>query len=222
MTKAERRAAQQAARATALADRLDSLLALRGDERVLDVGCGAGALAYVVAPAVREVVAVDSDPSMVEVARRNAPANVRVERADGERLPFGAAEFDLAATLRTLHHTEHPERFVAELARVTKPGGIVLVVDQLAPPDGEEARALNEFERARDASTWRVLPERELRELLARVGLNVQRAEIVREARDLEAYLDLAGCEGAERARVAQLAPPGYEATVGWFVLLRP
>ena len=222
MTKAERRAAQQAARATALAERLDSLLALRGDERVLDVGCGAGALAYAVAPVVREVVAVDSDPSMVEVARRNAPANVHVEQADGERLPFGAAEFDVTASLRTLHHTEHPEQLVAELLRVTKPSGTVLVVDQLAPPDAEEARALTEFEQARDASTWRLLPERELRELLARVGLTVERAEIVREARDLEAYLDLAGCEGVERARVARLAPPGYAATVGWFVLLRP
>jgi ubiquinone/menaquinone biosynthesis C-methylase UbiE len=222
MTKAERRAAHQAARATALAARLESLLALRGDERVLDVGCGAGALAYAVAPAVREVVAVDSDPSMVEAARRNAPANVHVEEADGERLPFGVAEFDVAATLRTLHHTERPERLVAELVRVTKAGGTVLVVDQLAPPDDESARALNEFERARDASTWRVLPERELRELLARLGLTVERAELEREARELEAYLDLAGCGGAERARVARLAPPGYEATVGWFVLLRP
>jgi ubiquinone/menaquinone biosynthesis C-methylase UbiE len=221
LTRAERRAAQQAAHAAALADRLDSLLALRGDERVLDVGCGAGALAYAVAPAVREVVAVDSDPSMVELARRNAPANVRVEQADGERLPFAASEFDLAATLRTLHHTEHPGRLVAEVVRVTKPGGTVLVVDQLAPPDEEEARTLNEFEQARDASTWRLLPERELRELLAQAGLTVEREEIVREARDLEAYLDLAGCEGAERARVARLAPPGYAATLGWFVLLR-
>ena len=222
MTKAERRAAQQAARAEALAERLGSLLALRGGERVLDVGCGAGALAYAVAPVAREVVAVDSDASMVEVARANAPANVRVELADGEHLPFDDGEFDVAATLRTLHHTLHPGRLVAELVRVTKPGGIVLVVDQLAPVDEEEARALNEFERARDASTSRVLPEHELRELFAQLGLTVVRAEVDREARDLDAYLDLAGCEGAERDRVARLAPPGYEATLGWFVLLRP
>ena len=222
MTKAERRAAQQAARAEALAERLGSVLALRGGERVLDVGCGAGALAYAVAPVAREVVAVDSDASMVEVARANAPANVRVELADGERLPFDDGEFDVAATLRTLHHTLHPGRLVAELVRVTKPGGIVFVVDQLAPVDEEEARALNEFERARDASTSRVLPEHELRELFAQLGLNVVRVEVDHEPRDLDAYLDLAGCVGAERDRVARLAPPGYAATLGWFVLLRP
>jgi ubiquinone/menaquinone biosynthesis C-methylase UbiE len=222
MTRAERRAAQQAARAAALARRLESLLPLGGDERVLDVGCGAGAFAYAVAPAAREVVAVDSDASMVRIARANAPANVRVELADGEQLPFADSEFDVAATLRTLHHTEHPDRLVAELVRVTRQDGTILVVDQLAPPDDGQALALNEFERARDSTTSRVLPERELRELLARLGLSVLRADVVREARDLAAYLDLAGCVGVEREGVAQLAPPGYEAIVGWFVLLRP
>jgi ubiquinone/menaquinone biosynthesis C-methylase UbiE len=222
MTRAERRAAHQAAHATALAARLESLLSLQGGERVLDVGCGAGALAYAVAPAAREVVAIDSDASMVEVARANAPANVRVELGDGERLPFGDEEFDVAATLRTLHHTLHADRLVNELVRVTKPGGIVLVADQLAPVEAEDAVALNEFERARDGSTSRVLSEHELRELFARLGLTVVRAEVDREARDLDAYLDLAGCAGAERDCVARLAPPGYEATLGWFVLLRP
>ncbi len=222
MTRAERRAAQQAERGAALAKRLESLLGLRGDERVLDVGCGAGAFAYAVAPTAREVVAVDSDASMVEVARRSAPGNVRVEVADGEQLPFDPGEFEVAATLRTLHHTKRPDRLLAELVRVTKPGGTILVVDQLAPADAGQARALHEFERARDPSTARVLTERELRELFARLGLVLVHAEVVREPRDLEAYLDLAGCEGAERDRVARLAPPGYEAVLGWFLLLRP
>ena len=221
MTAAERRAAQQAAHADALAGRLGSLLALRGDERVLDVGCGAGALAYAVAPRVREVVAVDSDPAMVEVARAQAPVNVRVQLGDGERLPFGPGEFDVVATLRTLHHTEHPDLLVSELVRVTRPGGTVLVVDQLAPADEQRARELDAFERARDSSTCRVLPERELRDLFDRLGLTLQRTEVETVRRDLEAYLDLAGCVGAERERVVALAPAGYEATVGWFVLLR-
>lgn len=222
MTKAERRAAQQAARAAALAARLESFLPLRGDERVLDVGCGTGALAYAVAPLAREVVGVDSDAAMVERARLDAPANVHVVVGDGEQLPFAVAEFDVAATLRTLHHTAHADLLLAELSRVTKPGGTILVVDQLAPPDEQQASALNVFERARDETTSRILSERELRALFDRLGLAVTRAEVVREPRNLEAYLDLAGCEGAERERVAQLAPPGYEALLGWFVLLRP
>jgi hypothetical protein len=41
----------------------------------------------------------------------------------------------------------------------------------------------------------------------------------VQEPRDLERYLDLAGCEGDERERARALAPPGYEAVLGWYVL---
>src|SRR3954451_2195127 len=98
MTRAERRAAQQPARAAALAERLETLLRLRGDERVLDVGCGTGALAYAVAERVREVVGIDNDAAVVAVARRSAPANVRFEVADGEQLPFGPGEFEVAGT----------------------------------------------------------------------------------------------------------------------------
>src|SRR5215218_4878908 len=82
MTRAERRVEQQTRRAAELARRLDALLALQGAERVLDVGCGTGALAHALAPRVREVVAVDSDAAMVAVARGHAPANVRVEQGD--------------------------------------------------------------------------------------------------------------------------------------------
>jgi ubiquinone/menaquinone biosynthesis C-methylase UbiE len=161
------------------------------------------------------VTAVDADPGMIERAHADAPANVEAVVGDGEALPFADRSFDLAGTLRTLHHTARPERLLAELARVTRPGAQVLVADQLADEDGAEA--LNAFERARDPSTTRVLTERELRSLLAAAGLSVERAEIVREPRDLDSYLDLAGCASAERERAKALAPPGYEGVLGWF-----
>jgi ubiquinone/menaquinone biosynthesis C-methylase UbiE len=222
MTRAERRAAQQAARAAALAERLASLLDLHGDERVVDVGCGTGAAVYALAPTAREVIGVDSDASMIEVARREAPANAGFELADGEQLPFSTGDFDVGTTLRTLHHTRNPDRLLAELVRVTKPGGTILVVDQLAPRQAEQARLLDEFEQARDPTTSHVLTEAELRGLLARLGLILGHAEVVTEPRDLDAYLDLAGCAGAAREQAIRLAPPGYEAAIGWFVLLRP
>jgi SAM-dependent methyltransferase len=218
----ERRAALQAARAEELAAALDRLLELRGDERALDVGSGLGALAIALAPRVREVVSVDSDEALVERARVTAPANVEALVGDGEHLPFGSFEFDLAGTLRTLHHTRRPELLVAELVRVTKPGGTILVLDQLAPVDPLAAFDLNRFERARDASTTRVLAEGDLRALFDANGLVLRREEVVRESRDLEADLDLAGCEGAERERAKALAPAPYEASLGWFVLTRP
>lgn len=218
---AERRAALQRERAAALAERLERLLQLAGDERALDVGAGAGALAFALAPRVREVVAVELDEELAARARADAPANVEVLVADGEHLPLETASFDFAGTLRTLHHTPRPELLVAELARVTRPGGTILVVDQLAPADPLVGIDLTRFEHARDPSTTRVLADADLRGLFDSNSLKLLREEVVHEARDLDAYLDLAGCEGDAREHARSLAPSGYEAVVGWYLLSR-
>ncbi len=222
MTDLDRRAALQAERAEALAARLADLLpSLDGSERALDVGSGLGALAFALAPRVREVVAVERDPEQVERLRAAAPANVVALVGDGEHLELESFSFDVAGTLVTLHHTPRPELLVAELVRVTRPGGTLLVVDQLAPVDPLAAVALNTFERARDPSTSRVLSDQDLRGLFDSNGLVLRRAEIVHERRELESYLDLAGCAGPARDTARALAPGDYEAEIGWYVLTR-
>ena len=221
MSNAERRAVLQQERAAALAERVRRLVQLTGDERALDVGAGAGALAFALAPHVREVVAVEIDEELAARAREDAPANVEVIVADGEHLPFDNASFDFVGTLRTLHHTPRPELLVAELARVTRPGGTILVVDQLAPADPLAALDLTRFEHARDSSTIRVLADTDLRGLFDSNSLKLLREEVVHEPRDLDAYLDLAGCEGDAREHARSLAPNGYEGVVGWYVLAR-
>jgi ubiquinone/menaquinone biosynthesis C-methylase UbiE len=221
MTNVSRRAELQAARADALAARLGELLELTGDERALDVGAGTGALAFAIAPRVGSVIAVEIGDQLAARARADAPANVEVLTGDGEHLPFDDFAFDFAGTLRTLHHTRRPELMVAELARVTKPGGTILVADQLAPVDPLAAFELNRFERARDPSTTRVLADPDLRGLFDSNDLHLRRELVITEPRDLDDYLDLAGCEGAERERARNLAPSGYEAVVGWYVLSR-
>ena len=141
--------------------------------------------------------------------------------ADGEHLPFERASFDVAGTLRTLHHTPRPELLVAELARVTRLGGTILIVDQLAPADPLVGLDLTRFEHARDPSTTRVLADADLRGLFDSNSLKLLREEVIHEPRDLEAYLDLAGCEGDHREHARSLAPSGYEAIVGWYLLSR-
>lgn len=219
--KATRFAELQAARADALAARLHAFVALRGDERALDVGTGTGALALALAARVREVVALDADAAMLAPLRAAAPANVEVVEGDAERLPFEDATFDFVGTLRTLHHVHRPELALAELARVVRPGGTLLVVDQLAPSDPLDAIALNRFEQARDASTTRVLADVDLRGLFDANGLVLRRGEVVREPRELDAYLDLAGCAGDERERARALVPAAYAAVLGWYLLTR-
>jgi ubiquinone/menaquinone biosynthesis C-methylase UbiE len=197
---------------------------LRGDERALDVGTGAGALAFALAPLVREVVGLDPVPELLELARRRALPNTEFVEGDGTALPFADGAFDLAGTHRTLHHVAQPELVVAELARVTRAGGQVLVVDQLAPDDPAAAAALHEFETVRDPSHARLLTDKELRKLFAANGLSLVRERHEEEHRDLSTYLDLAGCEGDGRISAEALA--GLDArvlatSVGWYLLAR-
>jgi ubiquinone/menaquinone biosynthesis C-methylase UbiE len=217
-------AAHQDSRAARLADLVRDFVRPRGSERVLDVGTGAGALALALAPLVREVVGLDPVPELLELARARALANTRFIAGDGTALGFPSADFDLAGTHRTLHHVVRPELVVAELARVTRPGGHVLVVDQLAPDDPGEAAVLHEFETVRDTSHRRLLTDAELRQEFGANGLSLVRERRDEERREVAAYLDLAGCEGDRRTRAEALAaadPRVVPARVGWYLLAR-
>lgn len=196
----------------------------RGDERALDVGTGAGALALALAPLVREVVGLDPVPELLELARARALPNTRFVEGDGTALPFPDGSFDLAGTHRTLHHVGLAERVLAEMTRVTSVGGRLLVVDQLAPAAPAAAAALHEFETTRDPSHRRLLGDPELRELFATNRLTILRERQDEERREPAAHLDLAGCAGDARARAEALAaadPRLLVARVGWYLLAR-
>ena len=121
--------------------------------RYLDVGCGTGADAN--ALAVRhgvDVVGVDASETMVEEARRRGLPEAVV--ADAASLPFEDASFDGAWADRVFQHLADPEPALAELVRVTRPGGRIVVAD----PDYDEIRrmaaspeAQSELESIREA-----------------------------------------------------------------------
>jgi SAM-dependent methyltransferase len=215
-----RRVALQEERAADLASRVQRLLApFSGEERALDVGCGAGALAYALAPHVREVVGVDGSAELLAAAREHAPANATFLEGDAAALPFGWGEFDLVGCVRVLHHVRRPELVVAELARVMRRGGRLLLVDQLGDVDPIRSIEYDRFERLRDPSHTRLLPDGDVRAFLEANNLVVTTAEIAREQRDLEHYLDIAGVEAEQRDRVRGLAPGAvYQVEVGWYV----
>lgn len=194
-------------------------------ERALDAGTGTGALAFALAPIVAEVVAVDLVPELLDEARKRAGAfpNVSFVEGDVTRLPADLGEFDLSGSLRTLHHVRWPEQAVSELARVTRLGGRILVVDQVAPTDPLVALDLDRFERARDPTHERTLADADFRQLFEANDLRLLRSAFHEEKRDLESYLDLAGCEGDERSRALDAArgSESYTATIGWYLLAR-
>src|SRR5437764_11968882 len=106
---AQRVADRQDEHAAELAAKVVAFVQPRGDERALDVGTGAGALALALAPHVGEVVGVDVEPELLARARERAPANATFEEADATQLPFPDAAFDLAGSQKTLHHVRRPE-----------------------------------------------------------------------------------------------------------------
>src|SRR5262249_22588363 len=134
---ADRVAAREEEQRERLREKLSAFLEPRGAERVLDSGTGTGALAFALSPLVREVVGVDVVPALLEQARARSGEfpNVTFLEGDATQLPFAGSSFDVAASHKTLHHIARPELAVAELARVTRSGGLVLVVDQIAPVD---------------------------------------------------------------------------------------
>jgi ubiquinone/menaquinone biosynthesis C-methylase UbiE len=97
----------------------------RGDERLLDAGCGNGGVAALLREHVREVVAVD-----VERSPEWQDANgLRFIVADAERLPFEDASFDVVHSKDALHHMESPEAALEEYRRVVRPGGSIVIIE---------------------------------------------------------------------------------------------
>ena len=209
---AERVAEHSGEQVEMVREQLRSFVAPRGDERALDVGTGAGTLALALAPLVREVVGVDIVEALLERARANAPANASFVEGDATALPFEPCSFDLVCTRRTLHHIARPELVVAELTRVTAPGGHVFVDDQIAPVDPLAALELDRFERARDPSHTRTLPDIDFRHLFDANGLVLLQTRFQMHRRELDYYLPLAGCEGEAAERARALSPGGPQA----------
>ena len=214
------RLASQERRAEGLKDRVQQLLAPFDDnERALDSGCGAGALAFALASFVERVVGVDRSEQLVAAGNELAPSNCELIVGDATALPFEYGSFDIAGCLRVLHHARRPELVVSELARVTRPGGRILLVDQLGFVDPVLSAEMDRFEQARDPSHTRLLPDQDIRFLLDANDLEVLTNEIAPEERNLERYLDLVGLEGEERRRVSGMAPGAvYEVEIGWYV----
>ncbi|GAA1837592.1 class I SAM-dependent methyltransferase [Microlunatus capsulatus] len=109
-----------------LAVRFTALLAPAAGERALDVGCGPGALTTVLADRLGAgaVAAVDPSAPFVAALADRLPG-VAVQRARAEALPFPDGSFDLTAAQLVVHFLDDPVGGLAEMRRVTRPGGRV-------------------------------------------------------------------------------------------------
>ena len=129
----------------------------RADDVSLDVACGPGTVVTAFARSVRRAEGLDATEAMLAEARRLAAGagveNVAWHRGDVYALPFAAAAFDIVSCRFAFHHLEAPARALAEMVRVCRPGGRIVLCDAVASDDPAKAAAFNAMERHRDPST---------------------------------------------------------------------
>jgi ubiquinone/menaquinone biosynthesis C-methylase UbiE len=150
----------------------------RPTDFVLDVATGTGFTALAFAPYVQTVIGMDVSSGMLEQARRQAGeqkiANAVFQEGAAEALPFPDRAFDIVTCRIAPHHFLDVQRFLAEAARVLKPGGRLALVDTTIPDDSPEAAAWqNEVEAVRDPSHIRNYTPGEWRAMTEAAGLTV-------------------------------------------------
>jgi ArsR family transcriptional regulator len=157
----------------------EALLRLMPPVTIADLGAGEGSFALLLSQKAVRVIAVDSSARMIEVGReqaaRHGVKNVEYRLGDMEEVPIASGEVDLVFFSQSLHHALHPERALAEAARILAPGGRIVVLDLLK----------HRFEEAREmyADEWLGFSEAELESMLENAGFaNVETAVVDKDA----------------------------------------
>ncbi|HZU17397.1 MAG TPA: methyltransferase domain-containing protein [Candidatus Dormibacteraeota bacterium] len=157
----------------------------RPGERVLEVGAGsAGFLKHFTEAGL--AVALDLTPAMLELGRREHPWIACVV-GDGGQLPFATARFDLVASALAFHHLPDPLPVLREMARVSR--GRVLVVDQCAAEDPDQAATQTRLERLRDPTHAVSRPASAYRDLLGAAGVAVLDERLVEHRARLDRWI---------------------------------
>lgn len=179
------------------------------DRRVLDLGCGVGTAAlYLAERRPVEVLGVSISPEQVRLAERYAAASrdlegsVRFLTADFTALPEGVSGFDLAFSIEAFVHADPAAAYFREAARALRPGGTLVVIDDVLASRVEDRR-LDDFRTG-----WHVaslLTVTEAAALAADAGL------------DLDGSVDLSPLQrlGRPRDRLISLARPALRSLSG-------
>jgi ubiquinone/menaquinone biosynthesis C-methylase UbiE len=170
---------------------LVAAIAPTGDELCLDVAAGTGHVSRALAPHVRAIVALDAVEDMlvqgVEKTRTAGLRNIVFQRGEALALPYPDDTFDLVVTRLSLHHLSDPRLAVAEMARVCRPNGRIVLSDLVRDP---EQPPPDELERIRDPSHLRVLTSEEIAVALNMAGATVVSSDVEIRERPLEPWLE--------------------------------
>ena len=127
--------------------------------RILEVACGTGEQAIMLAKAGIEVTGIDLSPAMLGVARGKSPPSVAYFLANAEDLPFGSGSFDCATISLALHEMAHETRMrtMGEMLRVLTADGKLIVFDYAAPENWRIRIRPDAFGSSGKNCRWRAL-----------------------------------------------------------------
>jgi SAM-dependent methyltransferase len=169
----------------------------------VDVACGPGSVVVAFARHVRQAAGLDATEAMLEEARkladRESVGNVAWHRGDVYALPFADDAFDIVTSRFAFHHLQEPARAFAEMVRVARPGGRVVLCDAVASDDPAKAAAFNAMERHRDPSTVEFRPLAFLRGLYAIAGLPEPEVRFYQVPAERDRLIAMSFPEGGDR-----------------------
>ena len=175
-------------------ERLARLARERKPARALDLGCGAGHASYALARGgTQRVTAYDPSSDMLAVVAQEAAkrGHAGIETCVGaaEELPFQSGTFDLVVTRYSAHHWADVPRALAECARVTMPGGRLIVIDVIAPESPLLDTFLQVVEFLRDGSHVRDYRVSEWRAMQSAAGFSETSADHWKLTMEFESWI---------------------------------
>lgn len=189
--------------------RMVDLAAPQAGWLTLDVAPGGGHSALAVAPLVRQVVAVDVTLDMLRAARaygaRLQQDNVGWVQGDGGVLPLPEAVFDLVTCRVALHHFPDQGAAIRDWARVLKPGGRLVLVDNVCSDDAAVTAYVNAFEKLRDPSHGWLHPLAELAGFCTQAGLAILAEERLRKPMNFQQWMDRMAVPAPDQTKLAEM-----------------
>ena len=156
-------------------ERIVALAAEHGGEHVVDVGTGVGHTLRRVAPSFRTAIGVDATREMLDAGKGVLAGagigNAVLVQADATALPIASGSSDVVTSRLAAHHFADAAGAFREIARILRPGGLLVLVDNYAPDDPELQRFINEVETLRDPSHVRNYTVAGWSDLLQQAGL---------------------------------------------------
>jgi ubiquinone/menaquinone biosynthesis C-methylase UbiE len=148
---------------------------------VLDIATGTGHTAFALAPHVDSVIGIDLTEPMIAEAellrRKKSAGNITFQIGDVHQLPSEDGIFDIVTCRRAAHHFSDIQRAIAEMRRVLRPGGTIVIDDRSVPEDDFLDQRMNRLDTYHDESHIREYRPSEWRRMLEEAGFQVETLE---------------------------------------------